>query len=124
MAKYSIAYFSICHGIPLSIINSKKKVCLYIYYNIGEFYKQYDIYMELFISYYRTSKRLEEGTVIIFYPLCRKASQCPNIKKKIKKISVLLVLPSSIVYILIANLRYESIYNYKDIISIHISLLR
>ena len=38
------------------------------------------------------------------YPLCRKASQRPNIKKKKKKISVLLVLPSSIVYILIANL--------------------
>ena len=38
------------------------------------------------------------------YPLCRKASHRPNIKKKIKKISVLLVLPSSIVYILIANL--------------------
>ena len=55
---------------------------MYAYYNIGEFYKQYDIYMELFISYYRTSKRLEEGTVIIFYPLCCKASQRPNINKK------------------------------------------
>ena len=58
---------------------------MYAYYNIGEFYKQYDIYMELFISYYRTSKRLEEGTVIIFYILCHKVSQLPNIKKKIKK---------------------------------------
>ena len=56
---------------------------MYAYYNIGEFYKQYDIYMELFISYYRTSKRLEEGTVIIFYPLCCKAFQRPNIKKKV-----------------------------------------
>ena len=65
---------------------------MYIYYNIGEFYKQYDIYMELFISYYRTSKRLKEGTVIIFYPLCHKASQLTNIKKKKrKKFSVLLV---------------------------------
>ena len=97
---------------------------MYVYYNIREFYKQYNIYIELLISYYRTSKRLMEVAVTISYPLCRKASQCPNIKKKIKKISVLLVLPSSIVYILIANLRYESIHNYKDIISIHIRLLR
>ena len=58
---------------------------MYVYYNIGEFYKQYNIYMELFISYYRTSKRLKEGTVTISYPLCRKDSQRPNIKKKIKK---------------------------------------
>ena len=56
---------------------------MYAYYNIGEFYKQYDIYMELFISYYRTSKRLEEGTVIIFCPLFCKAFQRPNIKKKV-----------------------------------------
>ena len=96
---------------------------MYVYYNIGEFYKQYKICMELFISYYRTSKRLKEGTVIIFYPLCHKASQRPNIKKKIKKISVLLVLPSSIVYILIANLSMK-VYIIIDIISIHISLLR
>lgn len=41
---------------------------------------------------YRTSKRLREGAVTPSYPLCRKASQCPNIKKnKRKKISVLLV---------------------------------
>ena len=65
---------------------------MYVYYNIGEFYKQYDIYIELLISYYRTSKKFEEGTVIIFYPLCCKASQLPNIKKKKRKnFSVLLV---------------------------------
>ena len=55
---------------------------MYVYYNIGEFYKQYNIYMELLISYYRTSKRLKESTVTISYPLCCKAFQRPNIKKK------------------------------------------
>ena len=34
---------------------------------------------------YRTSKRLREGAMTPSYPLCRKASQRPNIKKKIKK---------------------------------------